>query len=527
MEQRYRAVLEAEAGCPVTEVAARHGVSRQSVHAWVRRYRAGGLAALADRRTGRSPARIRSPRRSRRRCVSCAGRIRGGDRPGWRSSSAGATSPRCRRRPRFYRVLVRNALIAPGQHRRPASSYIRWERGEPMELWQLDIMGGVFLADGTEVKLVSGLDDHSRYCVIAQLVTRATGRAVCAAFAAVPGPVRVPAEVLSDNGKQFTGRFTKPRPVEVLFERICRENGITTRLTRPRTPTTTGKIERWHKTLREEFLATCDSFASLAHAQAELDAWVDHYNCERPHQSLGMATPASRFTAKAPPQPGSRTCRCGCHPRWPPCPQARPRPRRPARDRGQQRPGRRGRPGRARQREHVRRRAADLARQATGRAEGHPPPRPLQPARLPRRRADQDPPSHPGRQRPRPAARHRRQARPALTQPPPCHPGRCPPTPSSKSSAWSARAAASASAASRSAPGSTSPGSASPCAWTPSSSTSSPPTACWPAPCPARCRPPPAAACTEPASPGHRPHPRPPCGSPAWSPAKAASWSPE
>jgi Integrase core domain len=84
----------------------------------------------------------------------------------------------------------------------------------------------------------------------------------------------------------------------VLFERICRENGITTRLTRPRTPTTTGKIERWHKTLRTEFLATCDSFASLAHAQAELGTWVGYYNHERPHQSLGMATPASRFTAR-------------------------------------------------------------------------------------------------------------------------------------------------------------------------------------------------------------------------------------
>jgi hypothetical protein len=53
-----------------------------------------------------------------------------------------------------------------------------------MELWQLDIMGGVFLSDGTELKLVSGLDDHSRYCVVAQLVRRATGRAVCMAFAA-------------------------------------------------------------------------------------------------------------------------------------------------------------------------------------------------------------------------------------------------------------------------------------------------------------------------------------------------------
>jgi len=199
----------------------------------------------------------------------------------------------------LYRVLVRNGLIAPGQHRRPASSYIRWERSEPMELWQLDIMGGVFLADGTELKLVSGLDDHSRYCVIAQLVTRASSRAVCAAFAAALARFGVPAEVLSDNGKQFTGRFTRPRPSEVLFERICRENGITTRLTRPRTPTTTGKIERWHKTLRTEFLADHDSFTDQADAQAKLDTWVDGYNRHRPHRSLGMATPASRFTTPA------------------------------------------------------------------------------------------------------------------------------------------------------------------------------------------------------------------------------------
>src|SRR5262249_50590318 len=149
-------------------------------------------------------------------------------------------------------------------------------------------------------KLVSGIDDHSRYCVIAHLVARATSRAVCAAFAAALARLGVPEEVLSDNGKQFTGRFTKPRPAEVLFERICRENGITTRLTRPRTPTTTGKIERWHKTLRTEFLADHASFADLADAQAKLDAWVEDYNHHRPHQSLDMATPAVRFTPRQP-----------------------------------------------------------------------------------------------------------------------------------------------------------------------------------------------------------------------------------
>jgi transposase InsO family protein len=301
MEQRYRAVLEAEAGCPVTEIAARHGVSRQSVHAWVRRYKAGGLAALADRshRPHSCPHQIAAEIEA----AICELRR---SHPRWGPARLAFELGRRDIVPvpseaTLYKVLVRNGLIAPGQRRRPASSYIRWERSEPMELWQMDIMGGVFLSEGTELKLVSGLDDHSRYCVVAQLVRRATGRAVCAAFAASLARFGVPGEILTDNGKQFTGRFTRPRPSEVLFERICRENGITTRLTRPRTPTTTGKIERWHKTLRAEFLATCDSFASLAHAQAELDAWVDHYNRERPHQSLGMATPASRFTARTAP----------------------------------------------------------------------------------------------------------------------------------------------------------------------------------------------------------------------------------
>ena len=94
-------------------------------------------------------------------------------------------------------------------------------------------------------KVITGLDDHSRYSVIAKVVRRATGRTVCDAFVAAPQRYGVPDEVLSDNGKQFTGRFTKPRPGEVLFERICRDNGITGRLTPPRTPTTTGKIERF------------------------------------------------------------------------------------------------------------------------------------------------------------------------------------------------------------------------------------------------------------------------------------------
>jgi hypothetical protein len=168
-----------------------------------------------------------------------------------------------------------------------------WQLTGPMELWQLDLVGGMGLADGSELKILTGVDDHSRYCVVAAVMRRATGRAVCAAFMQALARHGVPDEVLTDNGKQFTGRFNRP-PVEVLFDRICRENGIEHALTKPRSPTTTGKIERFHRSLREELL-TGQVFPDPRAAQAALDAWVLHYNTQRPHQGIAMATPHERF----------------------------------------------------------------------------------------------------------------------------------------------------------------------------------------------------------------------------------------
>jgi len=162
-----------------------------------------------------------------------------------------------------------------------------------MELWQMDVVGGVLLADGTECKVLTGIDDHSRYCVCAGLMVRATARPVCGFLVAALERHGVPEEILTDNAKVFTNRFAL-KPTEVLFDKICRENGITHHLTAPASPTTTGKIERFHRTLRVEFLLE-RVFPSLAAAQVELDAWVQAYNTDRPHQALGMATPAERF----------------------------------------------------------------------------------------------------------------------------------------------------------------------------------------------------------------------------------------
>ncbi|SCE96011.1 Transposase InsO and inactivated derivatives [Micromonospora echinospora] len=294
MEQRFHAVMECLGGTPKTEVAARYGVSRQTIHNWLARYAAEGVKGLEDRshRPHVCPHRVDAATEA----LVCELRR---DHPRWgprrlrfEAGRRGVTPPPARAT--VYRILRRNNLVLAVPRKRRREDYRRWERPEPMELWQMDIVGGVLLADGTEAKVVTGLDDHSRYCVIATVVRRATGRAVCAAFAAALARFGVPGEVLTDNGKQFTGRFTKPRPGEVLFERMCRENGIVARNTKPRSPTTTGKVERFHQSLQGECLDG-RVFATLEEAQAAVDAFVAEYNHDRPHQGIDDAFPADRF----------------------------------------------------------------------------------------------------------------------------------------------------------------------------------------------------------------------------------------
>lgn len=297
-EQRYRAVREAADGAPVTEVALRFGVSRQAVYSWKRRYESEGMAGLMEksRRPHRSPSRLDAEVEALV-CELRRAHPRWGARRLSYELGLRAVDP-VPSRVTVHRALVRNGLVRP-QEQRHKRKYRRWQREAPMQLWQLDLVGGVFLAGGRECKMLTGIDDHSRFVVIATVVAVPSGRAVCEGFLAALRRYGIPSEVLTDNGKQFTGRFTKPRPAEVLFEKTCREHGITARLTKPRSPTTTGKVERFHRTLRRELLDEAGAFPDLAAAQAAIDAWVRSYNHERPHQSLDMATPASRFRPDA------------------------------------------------------------------------------------------------------------------------------------------------------------------------------------------------------------------------------------
>ncbi|MBO0874655.1 MAG: IS481 family transposase [Pseudonocardia sp.] len=310
VEQRLDAVRAVLAGAQVVEVAAGLGVHRTTVQRWVGRYLADRIGGLADRshRPLSCPHQVgevvevavAEMRREHPRWGSRRIRLELLRRPlPWQVAGIEVPSERT-----IDRILIRHGLLRQRPRKRPRESFIRFERTAPMQLWGIDIVGGIGLVDTAtgeirEAKIVTGIDDHSRFCVMAKVVERATGRAVCVAFAEALARHGVPDEVITDNGKQFTDRFNRYGPTrgEVLFDKICRRNGITHRLTQPASPNQNGKVERFHGTLRPE-IEPAGPFETLAAAQAAVDGWVAEYNAERPHQALNPRepiVPADRF----------------------------------------------------------------------------------------------------------------------------------------------------------------------------------------------------------------------------------------
>jgi transposase InsO family protein len=222
------------------------------------------------------------------------------DHPGWGPSRilwelerAGVTP--LPGRPAVYRALIRHGLVDPKKRRRRREDYRRWERGRAMQLWQMDVTGRVRLAGGQEVKIVTGIDDHCRFVVCAKVVAAAAARPVCLALAEALRRHGVPEQVLTDNGKVFTARSGRSRG-PVMFDRICADNGIWHLLTAPYSPTTTGKAERLHKTMRAEFFTPGDGmFPAVEELRAALDGWVSEDNTARPRQSCGGRRPIERF----------------------------------------------------------------------------------------------------------------------------------------------------------------------------------------------------------------------------------------
>jgi transposase InsO family protein len=192
-----------------------------------------------------------------------------------------------------WRILQRHGLITPQPHKRPRSSFVRFEAALPNELWQADTTHWR-LADGSDIEILNVIDDHSRLLLAADAFQTVKGGDVVRIFLAAAEAHGAPAGLLTDNGAVFTGG---PRRGRIRLETELERLGVVAKHSTPTHPQTCGKVERFHQTLKR-YLAKQPPPASLAVLQLQLDAYRRYYNGERPHRALRGRTPLVAFSAR-------------------------------------------------------------------------------------------------------------------------------------------------------------------------------------------------------------------------------------
>lgn len=280
-----------------SEVARDYGISRRWVITLVQRYLAEGDAGLVarSRRPERSPNQ--TPQAIEDEIIEIRKHL---DRAGHEGGAATIAAHLERRHGHspavstIWRILTERGFVVPQPHKRPKSSYIRFEADQPNELWQTDITHWA-LADGSDVEILNIVDDHSRLCItsVARQVFKATDVDVC--FQAAALTYGNPAKVLSDNGAVFTGRYRHAG--RVALELTLNRRGIAFRHSRPYHPQTCGKVERFHKTLKR-WLTTQRQARSLPALQRQLEEFQRYYNAVRPHRALGRRTPQQAYDTR-------------------------------------------------------------------------------------------------------------------------------------------------------------------------------------------------------------------------------------
>jgi transposase InsO family protein len=291
------------------EVARAYGVSQGWVSRLVSRYRAEGEAAFEprSRRPKTSPTAISQDvvdlMVRLRKELAGQGLDAGPDTICWhlRHHYQVNVSPAT-----VSRYLTRQGLVTPEPKKRPKSSYIRFAAEQPNERWQSDFIHH-HLAGGTEVEVVSWIDDHSRLALSVTAHPVTTGQVTLATFRAACRQHGVPASVLTDNGLVYTTRFAGGKGGRNGLENELRRLGVTQKNGRPSHPQTQGKVERFQQTL-QKWLTARPAAADLAGLQAQLDEFTAYYNTQRPHRSLPRrCTPAVAYTARPKAVPGDRT----------------------------------------------------------------------------------------------------------------------------------------------------------------------------------------------------------------------------
>ena len=294
-----------------SEVARDYDVSRYWVHRLVQRYAEEGEAAFEprSRRPHTSPHAVAANLEEQiirlRKELTRQGLDAGADtihthlaRRTPRSSPADPT-PALTRPPvpsvsTIWRILTRRGFVTPQPHKRPKSSWHRFEAEQPNERWQADTTHW-HLADGTGVEILNILDDHSRLALASVPRRTITGPDVVHAFQDAFVRWGIPASVLTDNGAVFTG--LPRRGGRVALEIELGRLGVRFDHSRPYHPQTQGKVERFQQT-EKKWLAAQPPAKTIAGLQRQLTRFRRYYNEVRPHRALDRKTPWQAYTAR-------------------------------------------------------------------------------------------------------------------------------------------------------------------------------------------------------------------------------------
>ncbi len=284
-----------EQGATRKAAAAAFRVGAKTAGKWVSRYQASGAAGLLDR----SSRPHRSPRQTAFLLVEKVLALRRGHMPGYEIARQTGTSPASVSR------ILRRARLSRWRDLNPPPPVQRYEHPNPGDLLHLDIKGmtrfsNVSLRGDGRLRgkrkhpgflaLHVAVDDHSRMAFTQMLPNQKADTTIgflnsAVEFFASHG-IGIRA-LLTDNGSSYRSQQ---------FRQACMQMQIRHRRTRPYTPRTNGKAERFIQTALREW-AYAKHWTDSEQRDAHLQPWIDYYNRERPHGSLNYKPPISRSDA--------------------------------------------------------------------------------------------------------------------------------------------------------------------------------------------------------------------------------------
>lgn len=307
MDERCRfvlAVLAPEAN--ISALCREFGVSRKTGYKWIHRFQEGGLARLSDRsrRPHSNPFEVSAE------MVAEIVRWRLYHHT-WGPKKLRAVLLRrytAREVPAvstIARILRRCSLIKPRKRRRRHKDLL-WQRIEPQapnDLWTVDFKGWWHTQDSRRCEPLTVRDEYSRLVLDIRAMTSTATKAVQEAFAQIFERYGLPKAIRTDNGPPFALAHSLRGLTRLSAWWVAL--GIRLERIELGHPEQNGGHERLHKDIRQELQVV--QAEDLNHQQEIFDLWRMEFNCERPHEALGMRTPAQvhrpspqRFTSEKP-----------------------------------------------------------------------------------------------------------------------------------------------------------------------------------------------------------------------------------